>query len=98
MLMTSLKTNPQRFWKYVSNFKRKDNSFIQLKIDDQFGTDPKHIADEFATYFESIFNTSCLSATPSDDTVTSDFLPTALSLLLKSARRSSALELPSVLD
>jgi hypothetical protein len=41
-----------------------------------FVTDPKHIADEFATYFESIFNTSCPSVTPSD-IVTSDFLPTA---------------------
>jgi ABC-type spermidine/putrescine transport system permease subunit I len=64
------------FWKYVSNFKRKDNSFIQLKMYDQFVTDPKHIADEFATYFESIFNTSCQSVNPAD-TVTSDFLPTA---------------------
>jgi hypothetical protein len=72
----SLKTHPQHFWKYVSNFNRKDNSFIQLKIYDQFFTDPKHIVDEFATYFESIFNTSCLSVNPSD-TVTSDFLPTA---------------------
>jgi hypothetical protein len=70
----SLKTHPQHFWKYVSNFKRKDNSFIQLKIDDQFVTGPKHIADEVATYFESIFNTS-LSVNP--DTVASDFLPTA---------------------
>jgi hypothetical protein len=48
----SFKTQPQHFWKYVYNFKRKDNSFIQLKIDDQFATDPKHIADEFATYFQ----------------------------------------------
>jgi hypothetical protein len=53
----SLKTHPQHFWKYVSNFKRKYNSFIQLKIGDQFVTDPKHIADAFATHFESIFNT-----------------------------------------
>jgi hypothetical protein len=72
----SLKTRPQHFWKYVSNIKREDNSFIQLKIDDQFVTDPRHIADEFSTYFETIFNTSCLSVNPTD-TVTSDFLPTA---------------------
>jgi hypothetical protein len=74
--MTVLKLTLCIFWKYVSNFNRKDNSFIQLKIDDQFVTDPKHIADEFATYFESIFNISCLSFTPTD-TVTSDLLPTA---------------------
>jgi hypothetical protein len=71
----SLKTHPQHFWKYVSNFKRKDNSFIQLKFDDQFVTDPKHIADEFSTYFKSIFNTFCMSVNPTD-TVTSDSLPT----------------------
>jgi hypothetical protein len=53
----SLKTHPQHFWKYVSNFKRKDNSFIQLKIDDQFVTDPNHIktnllliSNQFSTY------------------------------------------------
>jgi hypothetical protein len=48
----SLKTHPQHLWKYVCNFKRKDNSFIQLKIDNQFVTDPKHVADAFANYFK----------------------------------------------
>jgi hypothetical protein len=51
-------------------------TFTQLKIHDQFVTDPKLIADAFANYFKSIFNISCPSIIPSD-TVTSDFLPTA---------------------
>jgi hypothetical protein len=92
VLTVCLKTHPQNFWKYVSNFKREDNSFIQLKIDDQFVTDPKHIADEFATYFESVFNTSCLSLIPLK-LLLQIFYPPLLSLLLKSARRLSALDL-----
>jgi hypothetical protein len=72
----SLKTHPQHFWKYVSNFKMKDNSFIQLKIDNQFVTDPKNITDAFDNYFESIFNTTCPSV-PLSDPVISDFLSTA---------------------
>jgi hypothetical protein len=99
----SLKTHPQYFCKYVSNFKRKYNSFIQLKIDDQFVTDPKHIADAFDTYFESIFNTTCLSVTPSD-TVTSDFLPTApisaaeVSKAIKHRRPSKRVGLDGILS
>jgi hypothetical protein len=80
----SLKTHPQQFWKYVSNFKRKESSFIRLKIDDQFVTDPKHIADAFANYLKSIFNTSCPSVIPSD-TVASDVYLLLLYPLLKSA-------------
>ena len=30
-----LKTQPKHVWKYAANFKRKDKSFIKLKIDDQ---------------------------------------------------------------
>jgi hypothetical protein len=36
--------------------------FIQLTIDNQFVTDPKHIADAFGNYFESMFNTFCPSS------------------------------------
>jgi hypothetical protein len=61
----SVKTHPQDFWKYVSDFKGKANSFIQLKIDNKFVTDPKNIADVFANYYKSIFNTSSPSVTPS---------------------------------
>jgi hypothetical protein len=30
----SLKSQPKQFWKYVSNFERKDNTFIHIKVDD----------------------------------------------------------------
>jgi hypothetical protein len=51
-----LRNNPHHFWKYVYNFKRKDNSFIQLKIEKQYVTDPKIIADAFAKHFASTFS------------------------------------------
>jgi GTP-dependent phosphoenolpyruvate carboxykinase len=34
----SLRNNPHIFWKSVSSFKRMDNSFIQLKADNQYVT------------------------------------------------------------
>jgi hypothetical protein len=71
----SLRNNPH-FWNYVSNFRRKDNSFIQLKVDNQYGTDPKLIADAFASHFASTFNANYQSIIPSD-VIASDFLPTA---------------------
>jgi hypothetical protein len=72
----SVRNNLHHFWKYVSNFKRKDNSFIQLKVDNQYVTDPKLIADAFANHFASTFNTNYQSIIPSD-IIASDVLPTA---------------------
>jgi hypothetical protein len=62
-LDASFRNNPHHFWKYVSNFKRKDNSFIQLKIENQYVTDPKLTADAFAKYSESTFNANYQSIT-----------------------------------
>jgi hypothetical protein len=72
----SLRNNPHDFWKYVSNFKRKDNSFIQLKVDNQYVTDPKLTAFAFANHFASTFNANYQSFIPSD-LIASDCLPTA---------------------
>jgi hypothetical protein len=72
----SLRNNPHHFWKYVSNFRRKYNSFIQLKVDNQYVTDPKLIADAFANHFASTFNANIQSFIPSD-LIASDILPTA---------------------
>jgi hypothetical protein len=78
----SLKTHPRHFWKYVSNFKRKYNSFIQLKIDNQFVTDPKHVADAFANYFKSVFNKTCPSVTLLDPLIGSERVGKKSHLLL----------------
>jgi hypothetical protein len=54
------------------NFKRKNNTFIQIKLGDQFVTEPKNIADAFANHFKSTFNTSFLTVT-SPYSTTTDF-------------------------
>jgi hypothetical protein len=61
-------------WKYVSNFKSNDNTFIQIKVDDKFITDPKNIADAFTDHFISIFSTS-YPAVIAPHSVTIDSLP-----------------------
>jgi hypothetical protein len=76
--MIVLETIPNNFGStfLISNFKRKDNSFIQLKVDNQYVTDPKLIADAFANHSASTFNANYQSIIPSD-LIASDFLPTA---------------------
>jgi hypothetical protein len=49
-----LESQPKHFRKYVCNFKRKDNAFIQIKVNDQFVTEPKNVADALANHFQSI--------------------------------------------
>jgi hypothetical protein len=72
----NLITQPKQFWKYVSNFRRTDNIFTQIKVHDHFVTGPKNIADAFANHLNLISNTSCPTITASQP-VTADFLPTA---------------------
>jgi hypothetical protein len=60
----SLRTNPHHFCKLVSNYKRKDNAFLQLQVDNQYVTDLKLIADAFANHFKSTLNTNYQSITP----------------------------------
>jgi hypothetical protein len=59
----------------VSNFKRKDNIFIPLKINDHFVPEPRNMADAFANHFKSIFNICCLPITFPPPILT-DLLPT----------------------
>jgi hypothetical protein len=61
---------------FVSSFKRKDKSFIQHKVDNQYVTDPKLITNAFANHFASTFNANYQSIIPSD-LMASDILRTA---------------------
>jgi hypothetical protein len=76
---------PDHFWKYVSNFKRKENSLIQWKVGDHIVMDSKNSAHAFATHFKSIFSISSLT-TASSHSFTSDFSLQFLFLLLKLLR------------
>jgi hypothetical protein len=75
-LKENRKILPRTSWKYISNIRRKDNTFTQIKVDDHFVTDPENIYDAFANHFKSIFNTSCPTIT-APQSVTAYFLPTA---------------------
>jgi hypothetical protein len=72
----SLRNSPRHFCKCVSNFKRKNNSFIQLRVDNQYVTDPILIADAFGNHFTSTFSANYKSFITSYF-IASDFLPTA---------------------
>jgi hypothetical protein len=62
--------------KYVSNFKRKDNSFIQLKVDNQYAKDSKLITDALANHFASTFKANYYQTFIPSDLIASDVLPT----------------------
>jgi len=49
-----LKTETKYCWKYVSNVKRKEKRFIQLKTDDQTTTASKTLADTSATALNTV--------------------------------------------
>jgi hypothetical protein len=67
-----VKTQPKQFCTHASNFQREDNTFIQIKVDDQFLTESEAIADAFVNHFKCSFNSSCPSVT-SFYAVMSDF-------------------------
>jgi hypothetical protein len=54
----NLRTQPKHFWKYISKFKRNDQSVTQIEIGNKIITEPQFIAEAFADHFSSIFNLS----------------------------------------
>jgi hypothetical protein len=99
----SLRNNPHHFWKYVSNFKLKDNFFIQLRVDNQYVTAPKLIAEAFGNHFVSTFNANYQSIILYD-LIASDILPTApisaaeMSRAIKRFRPSKCVALDGILS
>jgi hypothetical protein len=70
-----LRTQPKHFWKYISKFKRNDQSVTQIDIGNKIITEPQLIADAFADRRSSIFNLSSSVHVPNNsDCVSSDFL------------------------
>jgi hypothetical protein len=56
----NLKSQPQHFWKYVSNFRKDRSGPIQLNVD---GThllvEPCAVVDAFAKHFQYVYNNNC---------------------------------------
>jgi hypothetical protein len=47
----NLKTEPTKFWKYVSTFRKSDSTSIQLHVDATYRDDPGGVAEAFAQHF-----------------------------------------------
>jgi hypothetical protein len=71
----NLKTQPKVVWKYVSRFKKNEYVVNQLNIGQKVITEPQCIAEAFADYFSTIFNSPPSVVIPNNaQFLTSDFL------------------------
>jgi hypothetical protein len=55
----NLKSQPQHFWKYVSNFRNQRSGSIQLEVNGSHLVQPNAVADAFARHFQSVYNNNC---------------------------------------
>jgi hypothetical protein len=55
----NLKSQPQHFWKYVSNFRKHRSGSIQLEVVGTHLVQPDAVADAFAKHFKSVYNNHC---------------------------------------
>ncbi|PNF41595.1 hypothetical protein B7P43_G11563 [Cryptotermes secundus] len=58
-LDNNLKSQPQHFWKYVSNFRKHRSGFIHLEVGGTHLVQPEAVADAFARHFQSVYNNHC---------------------------------------
>ncbi|PNF19791.1 hypothetical protein B7P43_G14658 [Cryptotermes secundus] len=74
----NLKSNPQQFWKYVSQHRKKYNDLTYLDDDGVLLNEPHDIVESFSKHFQSVFNRSTLGIdTLSLDKLCTDNLPLA---------------------
>ncbi|PNF36765.1 hypothetical protein B7P43_G11156, partial [Cryptotermes secundus] len=52
----NLKSQPQHFWKYISNFRKHRSGSIHLEVDGTHRAQPEAVADAFAKHFQSVYN------------------------------------------
>jgi hypothetical protein len=55
----NLKSLPQHFWKYISNFRKHRSCSIQLEVHGAHLVQPNAVADAFAKLFRSLYNSHC---------------------------------------
>jgi hypothetical protein len=60
----NLKSRPQHFWKYVSNFRKHRSGSIQLNVDGTHLVEPIRVADAFAKHFNQFIITVALWTFP----------------------------------
>lgn len=54
----NLKSHPQQFWKYVSQYRKKNSDATHLNIDGVLLHNPLDIAESFSEHFRSVYNSS----------------------------------------
>jgi hypothetical protein len=55
----NLKSQPQHFWNYVSNFRKHTSSPIQLEAHGSYLVQPSAVADASIKHFQSVYNNHC---------------------------------------
>jgi hypothetical protein len=68
-----LKTQPSKFWRYVSSFRKRTLHTIYLDIYVTNVVEPTEVAEAFAKHFQSVYNTTT-PAGPYSGLLSSDFL------------------------
>jgi hypothetical protein len=61
----NLKLQPKQFWKYVASYRKRNSTSVQLEVDGTHLAEPCNVADAFAKYFQSVYNTPCTGVFPS---------------------------------
>jgi hypothetical protein len=72
----NLKSHPKQFWKYVSQFRKKNTDLIHLEISGTLINKPRDVGEAFATHFQSVYGSSCSGTFPFINQST-DVLPLA---------------------
>ena len=57
-----LKTQPAKFWKYVSSFRRHNSRTIQHNINGAYIVESHKVVETFAEHFQSVYHTSPLNS------------------------------------
>jgi hypothetical protein len=51
----NLKSQPKKFWKYVISFRKRNSTYIQLKVDGKYLIELCDVADEFSKHFQPVY-------------------------------------------
>jgi hypothetical protein len=53
------KSHRKQFWKYVTSFRKRDSTSIQLEVDSKNFLEHCEVAAEFSNHFQLVYNNPC---------------------------------------
>jgi hypothetical protein len=59
IIINNFKSQPQHFFKYVSNFRKHKSGSIQVEVDGAHLDESSAVADAFAKHFQSVYINNC---------------------------------------